>query len=115
MALKNGASKRRTLRARNGDIPPNTQGEVGPETPPFPRGASTFSDPLKAPLTGHYYRLPGGTKLPEGVNVVADGVNVNPVSPNPPTHHTIFPTAKMLFDKFVEIFKNLPWEYAGKK
>jgi hypothetical protein len=53
--------------------------------------------------------------LPEGVNVVADGVNVNPVSPNPPTHHTIFPTAKMLFDKFVEIFKNLPWEYAGKK
>jgi hypothetical protein len=98
-----------------GDIVPNASGMVGPEYPPLPNGASTFSDPNVAPLTGHYHKLPGGTQLPDGLRVIPDGIDVNPASFHPPTHHTIYPSQQMPFDDFVTLFKNLPWQYVGKK
>lgn len=76
-------------------------------------GASTFADPSKAPLTGKYHSLAEGTQLPRGVGVKADGVDVGGVHPE--THHTIFPVVTMPFSEFEEMFKNLPWQYAGKK
>jgi hypothetical protein len=88
---------------------------VGPESPPLPLGASTFADPFRSRLTGHYHRLPAGTPLPDGLGGVADGVDANPMSHHGPTHHTIFPSVQVSMEQFVELFKNLPWEYAGKK
>ena len=93
------------------DLVVDPSGEVHPTSPPT--GASTFGDPRQAPLTGHYHRVPAGTVLPEGIGVVADGVDVG--GPHLPTHHTVFPTRTMRFSEFVEKFLNLPWEYAGKK
>ena len=49
---------------------------------PLPTGASTVKDVNKAPLTGDYHLLPGGTKLPNGLGVVADGKDVIPSSPH---------------------------------
>jgi RHS repeat-associated protein len=97
------------------DIFPDNSGNVGPEVPPFPNGASTFADPNMAPLNGPYHELPAGTQLPDGLSVVADGVDVNPLSQNPPTHHTIYPSKSMPSDDFSNAFRNLPWKYAGKK
>jgi hypothetical protein len=97
------------------DITPNAQGMVGPESPPFPHGASTFGNPIKAPLTGHYWKIPKGTSLPKGFDVMPDGVDVNPTSIFAETHHTIFPCVEMTFDNFNRGFLGLPWEYGGKK
>jgi hypothetical protein len=90
-------------------------GQVGPEEPPFPNGASTFADPQQAPLSGHYHRLPRGTPLPEGIQVVADGKDVRPESQHAPSHHTIYPASPMAPERFIEVFSGLPWKYAGKK
>jgi len=97
------------------DIDPNPDGTVGPEpkTPPWPNGASTFGDPDKAPLTGHYHRIPGGTKMREGLRVIADGSEVG--GPRRETHHTIFPARQMPFADFVDKFQALGWSYVGKK
>jgi RHS repeat-associated protein len=89
-------------------------GQVIPESPPLPRGASTFGDPHQSGLTGQYHRLPEGTELPPGLNVVADGSDVIPNSPHPPTHHTIYPTESMSPEAFSQAFSDLPWEHAGK-
>jgi hypothetical protein len=88
---------------------------VGPETGPTPAGASAYADPFLAPLSGHYHRLPAGTELPEGFEVIADGREVIPDSPHEPTHHTIYPAAPMTYDRFVELYSGLPWKYGGKK
>jgi hypothetical protein len=97
------------------DVFPDALGQIGPESPPFPNGASAFGDPKAAPLTGHFHRLPKGTHLPDGIKVVADGADVNPRSPHPRTHHTIDPSKPMPYNDFVEKFMKLPWEYVGKK
>lgn len=97
------------------DIFPDASGMISSQSPPLPHGASTFADVSQAPLTGQYHRLPAGTQLPEGLNVVADGVDVIPNSPHPSTHHTIYPSRTMLSDEFVQLYNDLPWEYAGKK
>jgi hypothetical protein len=89
--------------------------QVGPEEPPFPNGASTFADPQQAPLSGHYHRLPRGTRLPESIQVVADGKDVRPESPHEPSHHTIYPANTMTPERFIDVFSGLPWEYGGKK
>lgn len=78
-----------------------------------PKGMSTFSDPDQANLTGHYYRLPAGTPLPQGLGITADGRNVG--GTQPPTHHTIYPTEEMLPERFIRLLKDLPWAYGGKK
>jgi len=91
-------------------------GLVGPEKPPFPAGASTFADPEKAPLSGHYFRLAKGTRLPDGFGVVADGKDVRDDSPHEEGHHTICPAAQMTPEQFTERFlRELKWEYAGNK
>ena len=97
------------------DVFPDVGGILAPQTPPFPEGASTFANPSQAPLTGQYHRLPAGTELPSGLDVVADGLDVNVASGHPATHHTIFNTVEMAFDRFVDLFASLPWQYGGKK
>lgn len=94
---------------------PDAQGMIGPETPAAAKGASTFADVTKCSLTGHYFLLPGGTDLPEGLDIVEDGHNVRPNSKHPATHHTIFPVQQMSWDTFVRLIDGLPWQYMGKK
>jgi hypothetical protein len=93
------------------DLHVSPEGTVGLTDPPT--GASTFGDPAQAPLTGHYHQIPGGTEMPEGLRVLADGSDVG--GPHPPTHHTIVPSRDMPMEEFTDKFNNLPWEYAGKK
>ncbi len=97
------------------DLDPNPDGTVGPEprTPPWLSGASTFGNPDKAPLTGPYHRLAGGSPMKEGIRVMADGSDVG--GPHLETHHTIFPARQMPFAEFVDKFQGLGWAYAGKK
>jgi hypothetical protein len=96
------------------DLFPDDSGLVGPEKPDRPQGASLFADPSRSGLTGHYHRLPVGTPLPEGLGLFADGIDVDRASPHPPTHHTLHPAVALPADRFVELYSNLPWEYAGK-
>lgn len=96
------------------DVFPDANGTVGPEQPPLPRGPSLFADLSQMGVRGHWYTLPGGTELPEELGVTADGVDVNPSSPNPPSHHTVYPTVRLAVDRFTELFLGLPWHYGGK-
>ncbi len=77
-----------------------------------PSGASTFGDPMAAPLSGQYHRLPAGTRLAD-LGVVADGVDVG--GPGPATHHTVYPTVRMSLEQLTNRFLELPWEHVGKK
>ena len=88
---------------------------VGPEGEPTPADASTYADPSLAPLSGHYHRLRTGAELPDGLGVIADGREILPDGPHEWTHHTIYPSAPMSFDQFVDLFLALPWEYGGKR
>ncbi len=97
------------------DVFPDTAGIISSQTPPLPNGVSTFTDISQAPLTGHYHVLPTGTQLPDGLSLVADGSDVIPNSPHPPTHHTIYPTKNMTLEEFTGLFNSLPWQYGGKK
>lgn len=94
---------------------PDAQGMVGPEDPASAKGASTFGYPAPCSLTGHYFLLPAGTELPDGLDVVADGHDVRLHSNHPATHHTIFPDRRMSWEAFVARIDGLPWQYAGKK
>jgi hypothetical protein len=97
------------------DVFPDSSGMIGPESPPLPRGASTFGDVGQAPVTGHWHTLLQGTLLPEGLGVVADGVAVLSGSPHSPTHYTIYPAVAMPVDQFINLFLHLPWQYGGNK
>lgn len=97
------------------DVYPDSSGTIRAQNPPLPHGASTFGNVSEAPLTGNYHLLPEGTQLPDGLAVVADGIDVVPDSPHPSTHHTIYPTQDMDINDFMKLFLDLPWEYAGKK
>ena len=88
---------------------------VGPETGPLPKGASNVLDVNSAPLSGHYHMLPAGTQMPDGLDIIADGIDVIPNSPHGVGHHTIFPTRAMTVNEFNELYKSLPWQYGGKK
>lgn len=89
-----------------------SNGVVSRQKPPGPQGASTYIDPTRASLTGHYYRLPGGTPLPKGFDVFADGADVGGTMPR--GHRTVYPTVDMTFDEFVSGFRQLGWQYGGK-
>lgn len=91
--------------------------EVGPERPPLPRGASTFSDVDEAPLTGHYHKLAGGTLLPDELGVVADGRDVhdNLHEAHGVGHHTIYPAVRMQVRHFNVLFMGLGWVYQGRR
>ena len=88
---------------------------VGPEIGPLPKGASNVLDINSAPLNGHYHMLPSGTQMPDGLDVIADGIDVIPDSPHGVGHYTIFPTKEMTVNEFNELYKSLPWQYGGKK
>src|SRR5262249_47232452 len=77
------------------DVFPDAAGMAGPESLPLPRGPSSYADLSQATLTGPYHLLPKGMKLPEGIEVVEDGMDVEGRSTNPPSHHTIYPAARM--------------------
>jgi hypothetical protein len=97
------------------DLEVDAAGLLVPQTPPLPLGASTVADPMKAPLRRHYHRLPQGTVLPEGLDVIADGRDADANSPHGETHHTIYPTAAMTPEQFIALWNGLPWQYAGTK
>ena len=97
------------------DVFPDEYGWLQPESPPLPRGMSTFADVAFAPLTGRYHRLPQGTPPPEGLEVVADGKDVHGRSSHEPTHHTIYPTSAVKVERFRDLYLGLPWIAAGKK
>ena len=88
---------------------------VGPETGPLPKGASNVLDVNSAPLSGYYHMLPAGTQMPDGLDIIADGIDVIPNSPHGVGHHTIFPTRAMTVNEFNGLYKSLPWQYGGKK
>jgi RHS repeat-associated protein len=97
------------------DIYVDIDGMVEAQNPPFPDGASTFSNLKFAPLSGPYYYISKDRPMPPGLAVIADGQDVNPASRNAETHHTIYPTVRMLFVEFERLFKSLGWTYGGSK
>lgn len=99
----------------NRDITVDDDGMFGPEGGAIPRGASVTSDPDGSPLTGPYCRLPAGTELPEGFEIIADGRDVNRASPHAAGHHTIYPSARMPFDEFLQRFRELGWVFVDRK
>lgn len=94
---------------------PDQEGNLLPGKLPFPNGASTFKDPELAPLSGPYWKIQAGSRLSEGVQIIADGSDINPLSPHGPGHYTIFNSGAMPVDTFMALFANLPWKYGGTK
>ena len=88
---------------------------VKAQTSPFPKGGSTVLDVNNSSFTGHYHKLPRGTVLPDGLGVIADGIDVNAQSTHGKGHHTIFPTVDMSVDNFTDLHQSLPWSHSGKK
>jgi hypothetical protein len=97
------------------DLFPDDQGMIGPEDSASAKAASTFADLRQCGLTGHFFLLPVGTELPEELGVAADGRDVRPGSEHAASHHTIFPNNRIAWQRFLELFQGLPWQYAGKK
>lgn len=104
---------RRGTDIKPADIKPDDSDHVGPTDPPT--GASSFADVNFAPgMTGHFHGIPKiSVPAVDGLQIVPDGSDVG--GPHAPTHHTIFPVRRMLFQAFVDKFRSLPWTYAGKK
>jgi hypothetical protein len=90
------------------------KGMIGPESLPLPDGGSVFADPLLSGLKGPYHVLARGTLLPEELGIAADGKDVIVHSPHPPTHHTIYPKARIAVEQLLALLKSLPWKYAGR-
>ncbi|MEV4315309.1 hypothetical protein [Actinocrispum sp. NPDC049592] len=90
---------------------------VGPYEPTSPtdevKGKSTFTDPNKAPLSGHYHVLSADAELPEGLGIHADGEDVG--GHRPDGHRTIYPTVAMTAAAFGALVADLPWEYVDSK
>ena len=95
------------------DIHPDAGGFVGPTDPP--EGASAFADVTYAPLTGYFHAVKLQAIWTTSLATKADGSDVIPGSPNPPTHYTIYPATRMMAQEFVSEFLGLPWVPAGKK
>ena len=96
------------------DFEVGADGMVVPQSGPLPSGASTFAVPAQSGLAGVHHSIPAGTEMPPGFGVVADGAEVLPGSPHPPTHHTVYPTTPMTPEAFCEGFLCLPWTRAGR-
>ena len=54
--------------------------------PPPPSNVLNVNE---APLNGHYHILPAGTQMPDGLDIVADGIDVVPNSSHGVGHHTM--------------------------
>lgn len=100
--------------ARPGDFDGDPAGPYAPTSPlNVVGGVSVFTDPLRAPLTGHYWVLPAGTPLPPGLALHLDGEDVGGHAPW--GHRTMYPTVRMSVDECRQKFQGLPWELAGRK
>jgi len=90
------------------------RGQHTPQQPSdqAPQGASTFVDPDQSGLTGHFHLLPAGTRLPNGLDIYADGADAGGSAPW--GHRTIYPTRDMSLRDFQRLLKTLPWQYGGK-
>lgn len=98
------------------DIPVDSNGMVKSQAgKEFPDGASVLIDTRveKSNLEGHYYSIPEGTPMPDGLGIKRDGVDVITGSDRGRGHATIYPTRDMSIDEFKELFDSLPWEYVG--
>ncbi|ETX01309.1 MAG: hypothetical protein ETSY2_37470 [Candidatus Entotheonella gemina] len=69
-----------------------------PDNGIWPQGKSTTTAPTRSGLTGTFHEVPSGTRLPDGLEIVADGADVG--GPMPAGHHTIYPTRDMPFEEF---------------
>jgi len=79
-----------------------------------PTGASTFADRAvmrRLRLTGHLHRLSAGSFIGDELAVVADGSDVG--GPHSPSHHTIWPSIPITYERFAELYLKLPWQYWG--
>jgi len=94
------------------DVEINPSGLVVVTQPPT--GASTFADRAimrRLRLTGHLHRLPAGSFLGEDLAVLADGSDVG--GPHAATHHTIWAPNPIAYERLVELYLKLPWQYWG--
>ena len=87
---------------------------VSAQSPPLPKGKSVCINPDTAPLVGHYYKVPAGTELPDGLAIVYDGKDVVPGG-HFIGHSTIYPTRDMTVDEFNGLLQSMPWQHDGKK
>jgi RHS repeat-associated protein len=88
------------------DISVNSNGMVQSTS----KGASTFADPTvfkEIGMEGQTHKLPAGTDLPEGFDIIADGEDVK--GKHKRSHHTISPCDEMLPESFIDKFLSLPW------
>jgi hypothetical protein len=90
---------------------------VGPFIPLTPNdkvfGMSTYIDPQKVPLSGHYHVLSPHAVLPDSLGVHADGVDVG--GPELWGHRTIYPKERMTAAHFNGLCLGLDWNYVEKK
>ena len=77
------------------------------------KGASTFDDASKAPVSGQFHKIEKGTKLPDGMGVKADGTDVGGIQPS--GHHTIYNKTDMTPEELTNKFKSIPSTHVGKK
>ncbi|WP_120197630.1 RHS repeat-associated core domain-containing protein [Lacrimispora algidixylanolytica] len=87
---------------------------VNAQSPPLPKGKSVCADPYDTPLTGTIYKVPEGTKLPEGLSIVYDGKDKVPGG-HAIGHSTIYPTRDITVDEFNGLYQSMPWEKGEKK
>ena len=84
----------------------------------LPKGASVLIDTKleNSPhLNGHYYTIPEGSPMPDGLGIKRNGPDAIDGSTRAPGHVTIYPTRDMLMDEFKELFDSLPWKHGGNK
>ena len=98
--------------ARPSDFRLEKPGMLHPENARYPQGQSTFAE-IPGFLSGHIWKLPQCTQLPEGIAVIADGRDVG--GPRDPTHHTLYPTLSMSLTQFNSLLSQLPWQYIGRQ
>lgn len=77
-------------------------------------GMSTFASPqdLAARASRQVWKLLTGTLLPE-LAVTADGEDYVANSPNPSSHHTVYPTRRMSYADLRSSYQGLGWIHIG--
>lgn len=76
-------------------------------TPNTPRGLSTWEDHVPDGFSGIEWRLPAGTKLPNGISLVRDL--------KPAGHWTFTPSFPMTLDGWGELIRSLGWVRGARR